>query len=101
MIAAPVASGNNNRYILNFTDAVSKYAELVAISDRTAETVAKAIFTKWICRYGVPTEIIINREKRILQRNHGRVVQGNEAESRVRMSVSKVLLPRKNGKQKN
>ena len=60
MIAVPVASGNNNRYILSFTDAVSKYAELVAISDRTAETVAKAIFTKWICRYGVPTEIIVN-----------------------------------------
>jgi hypothetical protein len=31
MIAAPVASGNNNRYILSFTDAFSKYAELVAI----------------------------------------------------------------------
>jgi hypothetical protein len=63
MIAAPVASGNNYRYILSFTDAVSKYAELVAIFDRRAETVAKAIFTKWICRYGVPTEIITNREK--------------------------------------
>ncbi len=35
----------------------------MAISDRTAETVAKAIFTRWICRYGVPTEIITNREK--------------------------------------
>jgi hypothetical protein len=46
MIAAPVASGNNKRYILSFTDAVSKYAELVAISDRTPETVAKAIFTR-------------------------------------------------------
>ncbi len=38
-----------------FVRAVSKYTELVAISDRTAETVAKAIFAKWICRYGVPT----------------------------------------------
>ena len=62
MIAAPVASGNNNRYILSFTDAFSKYTELIAISDRTPETVAKEIFSKWICRYGVPTEIIVNRE---------------------------------------
>jgi len=31
MIAAPVASGNNNRYILSFTDEFLKYAELVAI----------------------------------------------------------------------
>ena len=63
MIVAPVASGNNKRYILSFTDAFSKYAELVAISDRTLETVAKAIFTRWICQYGVPTEIITNQEK--------------------------------------
>ncbi len=63
MIAAPVASGNNNKYILSFTDAFSKYPELVAISDRTPETVAKSIFTRWICRYGVPTKIITNREK--------------------------------------
>jgi hypothetical protein len=63
MITAPVASGNNNRYILSFTNAFSKYGELVAISDQTAETVAKAIFNRWICQYGVPTEIITNREK--------------------------------------
>jgi hypothetical protein len=63
MIAAPVASGNNNRYILSFTDPLSKYAELVAISDRTPETCAKAIFTRWICQYGVLAEIITNREK--------------------------------------
>jgi hypothetical protein len=35
----------------------------VTISDRTPETVAKAIFTRLFCRYGVPTEIITNREK--------------------------------------
>jgi hypothetical protein len=46
MIAAPVASNNNNRYIFSFTKAFSKYAELVGISDRTPETVAKAIFTR-------------------------------------------------------
>ena len=63
MIAAPVASGNNNRYILSFTNAFSKYVELAAIFDRTPETVAKAIFTRWICQYGVPTEIITNQEK--------------------------------------
>jgi hypothetical protein len=63
MFAAPVASGKNNRYILSFTDAFSKYTELVAISDRTPETVEKAIFTRWICRYEVPEEIISNREQ--------------------------------------
>jgi hypothetical protein len=33
MFAAPVASGKNNRYIYSFTNAFSKYTELVAISD--------------------------------------------------------------------
>jgi hypothetical protein len=63
MIAVPVASGSNNRYILSFTDTFSKYTELVAIPDRTPEPVAKEIFDKWICRYGVPEEIISNQEK--------------------------------------
>jgi hypothetical protein len=44
MITVPLASGNNNRYILSFTDPFSKHTKLVAISDRTPETVAKAIF---------------------------------------------------------
>ncbi len=46
MIAAPMTSGYNNRNTLSFTNSFSKYAELVAISDRTPETVAKAIFTR-------------------------------------------------------
>ena len=56
---------NNNRYILSFTNAFSKYKELVAISDRTPETVAKAIFTRWICRYEVQTKIFTNQEKNV------------------------------------
>ncbi len=63
MIAAPLASGNNNRCILSFTDAFSKYAELVAIPDQTPETVARTIFAKWIFKNGVPNKIITNREK--------------------------------------
>jgi hypothetical protein len=39
--AASVPSGNNNRYVLSFTDPISKYAELVAIPDRTQKMVAK------------------------------------------------------------
>jgi hypothetical protein len=42
-------------------DALSKYTKLVAISDSTTETVAKAIFTGCICQYGGPEEIILNQ----------------------------------------
>ena len=38
------------------TDAISKYAELVAILDKSAVTVASAIFSRWLCRHGLPLE---------------------------------------------
>ena len=39
------------------TDAFTKYAEVVAIPDKEAPTVATKFFNKWICRYGVPSQI--------------------------------------------
>jgi hypothetical protein len=71
--------------------------ELVAICDRTPETVVKAIFTRWICQWSTDWNHHQPRE-RILQLSHGQVVQGNETESRIRVSVSHILFPRDNGK---
>ena len=51
------------KFILSMTDAFSKYVELVAIPNKEAETVADAIFEHWICRYGVPMEIITDQGK--------------------------------------
>jgi hypothetical protein len=34
------------------TDSFTKYAEIVAIPKEEAETVADAVFTKWLCCYG-------------------------------------------------
>jgi hypothetical protein len=31
------------------TDAFSKFAELIAIPDKCAETVAEALFSRWLC----------------------------------------------------
>ena len=45
-------SDAGNKYVLTMTDAFTKYAEIVAIPNKEAVTVADAIFTKWICRYG-------------------------------------------------
>ena len=39
------------------TDAFSKYAEIVAIPNKEAETFAMEFFEKWICRYRVPFQI--------------------------------------------
>ena len=56
-------SGNNKKYILCMTDAFTKYVELVALSNKEATTVAEAIFSKWICRFGCPTEVVTDQGK--------------------------------------
>ena len=45
------------------TDAFTKYAEMVAIPNKESFTVATAIFEKWVCRFGVPLEIITDQGK--------------------------------------
>ena len=59
-------SATGNKYILVITDSFSKYTELAAIPNKTAETVAKAFFESWICRHGVPVMIISDRGKEFL-----------------------------------
>ena len=56
-------SAEGNKYILVMTDAFSKYAELAAIPDKRADTVARAIFERWICRFSVPRMIITDNGK--------------------------------------
>jgi len=50
-------SGNNKKYILCMTDAFTKYVELVPLPDKEAVTVAAAIFSRWVCRFGSPLQI--------------------------------------------
>ncbi len=45
------------------TDAFSKFAELIAIPDKHAETVANALYTRWLCRHGLPLEIVSDQGK--------------------------------------
>ena len=50
-------SASGKKYILVVTDAFSKYTELSAISDKSANTVARSFFECWICHHGVPRSI--------------------------------------------
>ncbi len=45
------------------TDAFTKYVELVALPNKDAltVTVTLAIFNRWICRFGLPLEIITDQ----------------------------------------
>ena len=56
-------SGNNKKYILCMTDAFSKYVELVPLPDKEAITVASGIFSRWICRFGSPLQIVTDGGK--------------------------------------
>jgi hypothetical protein len=53
---------------ITITDAFTKYSEKVAIPNKKAETVADAVFTKWICQYGCPAIIHTDGEKEFLNK---------------------------------
>ena len=59
-------SASGKKYILVITDAFSKYTELSAIPDKSANTVARSFFECWICRHGVPRSIVSDRGKEFL-----------------------------------
>ena len=55
-----------NQYILTMTDAFSKFVRLVAIPDKTATTVARAIFTHWISIFGPMALLITDQGKEFM-----------------------------------
>ena len=59
----PLKTETGKKYILCMTDAFTKYAEMVAIPNKESFTVASAIFERWICRFGVPLEIVTDQGK--------------------------------------
>ena len=50
-------SEHGKKYILCITDTFTKYAEVVAIPNKKATTVAQSIMDNWICNFGSPVQI--------------------------------------------
>jgi len=46
-----------HKYILFITDAFTKYPLITAVKNKEAETMAKAIFSKWFCKFYIPAQI--------------------------------------------
>ena len=53
----------SKHYVLALTDAFTKYVELVALPNKEAETLAQAVFDKWICRFGCMLELTCDNSK--------------------------------------
>jgi len=56
-LLGPLKSKGCNKYLLCMTDAFTKVATITPIPDKEAQTVATAIWSKWICRFTVPEQI--------------------------------------------
>jgi transposase InsO family protein len=52
-----LGSDKKSAYILCITDAFTKYAVVTKIDNKDAETVAKAIFNNWFCKFGIPAQV--------------------------------------------
>ena len=53
--------GASPKSILTMIDGLTGWAEAVPIADQSAPTVARAVYTEWISRYGVPEQLHSDR----------------------------------------
>jgi len=60
-IVGPLPISNGYRYILTMVDRFSKWPEAIPIVDQSALEVAKAFYSNWICRFGVPVKTTTDR----------------------------------------
>lgn len=51
-LLGPLPSSQGHKYLLVMQDAYSKWLELAPLPNKTADTVAHALFHHWVCRHG-------------------------------------------------
>ena len=59
-------SHSGKKYIIVITDAFTKYTEIGAIPDKSAEVVANAFYTLWITNHGTPEQLVTDNGKEFI-----------------------------------
>lgn len=60
-IIGPLPSSNGHSYCLTCIDRFSCWTEAIPLSNITAETIASAFYSGWICRFGTPLQIVTDQ----------------------------------------
>jgi IS30 family transposase len=53
----PLKTTTGKAHVLCITDAFTRYAEICIVPNKEASTIANAIISQWICRFGIPDQI--------------------------------------------
>ena len=64
-IAVQLWGAEGYRYMLIVIDLFSKFVEIVAMRDQTAESVCSALLNGWIYRYGVPDMLLTDQGRNV------------------------------------